>query len=73
MRWVGLLLVLTACAGMGEKDIVSGGEAGGVVSNTWNRGDAYYVAEMHCARYGKATRITDFENHAASFECVPKD
>jgi hypothetical protein len=67
-----LALVVASCA----PKLNFANEAGGVINRTGSLGNdrAYALAEQHCAKFGKAARITsrDILTNTMRFDCVAK-
>lgn len=49
---------------------VVGNEAWVGIDNVWNEGDAFPLAERHCAKYGKVSRFASMQGYRATFDCV---
>ena len=85
MRWWPIVLVLTLVGCTSSQtgndahiypglfgQNVSGNETYVTVSNVYNEMDALPLAEVHCAKYGKAAHFNHMEAARAIFDCVPK-
>jgi len=73
--WLFSAVFLAGCA----QNLISGNEAGGMVSGGDNvfesRAGAMKIAEDHCAKYGKVSRVSGQDPWAGTltFDCVRKD
>lgn len=71
------LLCAAALAGCAQ-GLISGNEAGGMVSGadnlTTSRAGAMKIADDHCAKYDKVSRVSGQDPWAGTmtFDCVPK-
>lgn len=53
---------------VGQK--VIGNEISVTVSNVWNAGDAFGLAEQHCRQFSRAARPSGGRGYTFSFDCV---
>lgn len=78
MGRIVILLLSFALAGCAQ-GLISGNEAGGMVSGadnlTSSRAGAMKIADDHCAKYGKVSRVSGQDAFAGTmtFDCVAKD
>jgi len=75
MRLLAILCAAICLSGCAQK-LISGNEAGGMVSAGDNllesRAGALQIADQHCSRFGKVARVSGEDPFAGtlSFDCV---
>lgn len=78
MRKLAILLLLAVPLAGCAQGLISGNEAGGMVSGGDNlmssRAGAMGIANTHCSKYGKVSRVSGQDPWAGTltFDCVTK-